>query len=86
MNVLNVFQKKSKLCIFRQIIEYHTSYFKKTEEQHVYIQIKKHHLFRECFIRAKHWMSLGILVQHLTVGPVVLNLEKKKYYQNQVMI
>lgn len=36
---------------------------------------KNHYLFGEGFVWPQHWVRLGILIQHLSVGPVVLNLK-----------
>lgn len=39
-------------------------------------KVTSHYLFRECFVWPEHWVSLRILIQHLSIGPVVLNLRK----------
>lgn len=39
-------------------------------------EVMSHYLFRECFVWPEHWVSLCILIQHLSIGPVVLNLRK----------
>lgn len=40
------------------------------------LENKEPHFFREGFVRPQHRVGLSVLIEHFSVRPVVLNLEK----------